>query len=245
MEVGDIYPSNQYGDVIVKRALPNRKIEVEFVNTRTIKVVRKDTILSGQIRDNFAPKTYGVGYIGEGNYTTTKSGDHIKHYKCWNGMLERCYSSKYHSKENYNGRVTVCEDWHNYQVFAEWYHNNQVEGWQLDKDICKSKVYSPSTGHFLPKELNTFFTGRRYHRGNTPIGVSQREVGSSYEVAISYGSKSRTKYLGSYKSVDEAFSVYKEAKEIALNKLILKYKDLLPERTLTVLESYEFEPFPE
>ena len=73
MEVGSIFPSNQYGDVIVKRVLPDRKIEVEFVNTGTIKLVRKDTIISGQIRDNFAPKTYGVGYIGEGNYTTTKS----------------------------------------------------------------------------------------------------------------------------------------------------------------------------
>lgn len=245
MEVGDIYPSNQYGDIVVKRVLPDRKIEVEFVNTGTIKLVRKDTIISGQIRDNFSPKTYGVGYIGEGNYTTTKSGVHIKHYKCWNGMLERCYSDKYHSKENYNGRVTVCDEWHNYQTFAEWYHNNHIDGWQLDKDICKSKIYSPEACHFLPKELNTFFTSRRHYRGNTPVGVSQRVEGGSYEVSISDGSKGEARYLGSYKTLEEAFDVYKCAKVVALNNLILKHKDLLPQRTLEVLTSYEFEPYPE
>ena len=245
MNVGDTYPSNQYGDVVVRNLLSSRMITIEFSNTGTIKEARKDTILSGQVRDNFAPKTYGVGYIGEGAFTTTKSGEHIKHYKCWNGMLERCYSENYHSKENYNGRVEVCKSWHNYQGFAKWYEDNHIDGWQLDKDISKSKIYSPDTCHFLPKELNTFFTGRRNYRGDTPIGISQRVLGGSYEASISHGSKSKAKYLGSYKNLEEAFSVYKEAKTLALNKLILKYKDLLPTRTLKVLESYEFEQYPE
>lgn len=244
MKEGDVYCTNQYGKVEVLSILPSSRVLVRFLNTGSVKDFRKDAILSGQIRDLFSPKTYGVGFIGEGIYKATKTGEHIKHYKCWSGMLERCYSEKYHSKENYKGRVTVCEEWLNYQNFADWFEYNYIEGWQLDKDISKSNTYSPESCHFLPKELNVFFTGRRYYRGENPIGVAHRGKGS-YEVYISDGNKMDSKYLGSYKTPEEAFNVYKREKRLLLNNLISKYYDLLPRRTLAVLRNYEFQPFPE
>lgn len=244
MEAGDVYCTNQYGKVEVISTLSCNRVSVRFVNTGTVKDFRKDAILGGQIRDLFAPRTYGVGFIGEGVYKATKTGDHIKHYNCWNGMLERCYSDKYHSKENYRGRVLVCEEWHDYQNFAEWFEYNYIDGCQLDKDISKGNRYSPESCHFLPKELNVFFTGRRHYRGETPIGVSHRGKGS-YAVYVSDGNKQDGKYLGSYKSPEEAFNVYKIEKRVMLDKLISKCEYLLPRRTLDVLENYEFQPFPE
>lgn len=243
MDVGQVYNSNHYGSIEVVELLTKTHSKVRFTNTGSIKTFRNDAIRNGQIRDMFSPKTYGVGYIGEGRYAASKKGEHSKHYHCWSGMLERCYSDKFHSSINYKGKVTVWESWLNYQVFCEWYEGNYIKGWHLDKDISKSSLYSPESCHFLPRELNTFFTTRRHFRGEYPIGVLYKC--GSYEATISGGTKGSHIYLGVFDTPEKAFNKYRDAKKAALNSLICKYEDLLPKRTKEVLENYEFVPFPE
>lgn len=69
-------------------------------------------------------------------------------------MFERCYSGRYPSYEN----VKVCNDWHNYQVFAEWYSRDIIDKgktYQLDKDLLgDSSVYSPETCCLLKDNIN-------------------------------------------------------------------------------------------
>jgi hypothetical protein len=54
----------------------------------------------------------------------------------------------------------VCNEWHNFQNFAEWFCKNycdaSMDKWQLDKDIIVpgNRVYSPETCCFVPNAVN-------------------------------------------------------------------------------------------
>lgn len=244
MKEGSIFQSNSCGKVKVLKYVNSLKVLVKFLNTGYVKYVRKGCILDGVIKNPFNPSNCGKGYIGVGDYTTTKTGIHNKIYKCWSHMMERCYSENFHSKENYKGRsVKVCTEWLCYQEFARWYESKYIDGWCLDKDITKSKVYSPETCCFLPVELNMFFTTRRHYRNGLPIGVY--EHCNRYVACCSDGGKTERMELGRFTCPYEAFKAYKVYKENRLSVLIDKYRDKLPERTIKLLEDYEFEPFPD
>lgn len=109
-------------------------------------------IKSGQILHPCDRNVYGIGYLGIGKYTYAEN----KHRSdCWRAMFKRCYETN----GNYlsYSDIEVCEDWHNFQNFAEWYNNNYIEGFDLDKDLKSrsgAKVYSPDTCCFLSPKLN-------------------------------------------------------------------------------------------
>lgn len=51
-------------------------------------------------------------------YNKTHGMSHLRIYKTWSHMMERCYSEKYHNYANYGGRgITVCERWHDFLTF--------------------------------------------------------------------------------------------------------------------------------
>lgn len=80
-----------------------------------------------------------------------------KFYKTWLGMLMRCYNSKtIKRKPTYIG-CTVHEEWHSLSKFKEWFDDNYIEGWALDKDLLVkgNRVYGPDTCAFLPPRINT------------------------------------------------------------------------------------------
>ena len=72
---------------------------------------------------------------------------------------------------SYKG-VEVCEEWYNFQNFAEWCETQKflnakdVKGksYQLDKDILVkgNKIYSPDTCCFVPPEINSLFINAKY-----------------------------------------------------------------------------------
>ena len=52
-----------------------------------------------------------------------------KIYSAWNGMIQRCYSTKSHKYYAYGARgITVCEEWRNsYDAFYKWAIENGYE----------------------------------------------------------------------------------------------------------------------
>ena len=86
-------------------------------------------------------------------------------YTTWQNMLRRCYYTKNHT--NYS-RAIVCDEWHKFSNFLEWWKNNFVEGFELDKDFksllifndTSTKLYSPETCQFVPKWLNLVHRNR-------------------------------------------------------------------------------------
>jgi len=167
------------------------------------------------------PTTYSVGFIGEGKYTSKVNGVITKVYDTWIGMLRRCYSKKLHIKYPTYKDCIVAECWHNFQVFGEWFENNYVEGYQLDKDILfkGNKIYSPNTCCFVPKEINSLFLTCKSARGEYPVGVSKDK--NKFKSSVSLKNKQVT--LGRFDTPEEAFKAYKKAKEYQIKEVATEY----------------------
>lgn len=155
IEIGKIYSSNNYGDFKVNDRTGVDKYreiiyEIEFINTNYKCNKTSSEIRKGIVKDYFYPIVYGIGYLGCERNTADR-----KIYKCWNSMLERCYSLKSPAYINYGEKnIVVDERWHNFNNFQQ--DIKELEGWNeelfykgsidLDKDILskgkKEKIYS-------------------------------------------------------------------------------------------------------
>ena len=199
----------------------------------TFEHAKYDKFKKGNIKCPYEPRTYGVGYLGEGKYKTRENGKTTNEYKIYYSMLMRCYDSKYQEKyPTYKG--CKVEDYLlNFQHMGEWIDENyyEVPGEQmcLDKDIlCKgNKVYSRETCIFVPQRINTLFVKRDNDRGNNPIGTTPNSSGS-YEAQCNDGYGERI-YLGSYSTKEEAFYVYKNYKEKLIKETIDSYEGKISE----------------
>lgn len=182
-------------------------------------------------------KTKGV--IGVGKYVSIIKGKITKEYKAWENMISRCYDPKYHALFPTYVDCIVCNDWLNFQTFGLWFDENYIEGWQLDKDIIKqnNKVYGPDTCAFVPGTINKLFVKRRNSRGEYPIGVSYNKKAKKYIASISINAK--RKNLGYFDTPEEAFQVYKIAKEAEIKRLAEVYKDKLDHRVYDSMMKYK------
>lgn len=171
------------------------------------------------------PSVCGVGYLGIGEHKTSFRGEHTKVYRTWKDMLKRCYSEKYLQKyPSYKG-CTVCNEWLNFQVFAEWFYDYYVDDYHLDKDILfkGNKIYSPETCCFVSARINLLLVNNKARRGKYPVGV--RKNGSNFQ-AIYKGVDSKVLILGNYKTPEIAFKVYKECKENYIKQVAFEYYKL-------------------
>ena len=242
---------NSFGSkMIIKEYRSCMNIDVYFPEYKwTAKHVQYDNFKNGNIKCPYEPKVYGVGYLGEGKYKASENGKNSDEYKIWRHMLQRCYDPKFHERNpSYKG-CTVEDYLLNFQHIAEWIENNyyEVPGEKmcLDKDIlCKgNKIYSRETCIFVPQRINNLFTKSDKSRGKDPIGVDQLPSGN-YRVYCNnrYGKRVS---LGTYKTKEEAFQVYKNYKEKVIKEVIDSYENIIPEpyysRLKTVMYNYEVE----
>ncbi len=204
-----------------------------------------DNFKKGNIKCVYEKRVFNIGYLGEGRYKASINKKHTKCYKTWLKMLYRSYSPKYIQQHPTYTECEVHSSWHNFQVFAEWYYDNfyqiEKEQMELDKDIlCKgNKIYSPNTCVFVPHGINTLFTKSDNKRGDCPIGVTYNKPSKIYETYC--GMNGKRKYLGCYKTPEEAFYVYKNFKEQYIKEVAEEYKDKIPTKLYDAMIKYEVE----
>ena len=249
------------GSTSVGSILHHRDITLEvleYIDSNHRKVLIKETgtvidklhchqIRTGQVRDPNKPSVQGVGYLGQGAYKCKVNGVQTRSYSCWSNMINRCYDKSNHSSHRYLEKgVRVCKEWHNFQNFASWFNLNYVEGFELDKDIYGGNIYSPSTCVFIPKPLNTFFTGRFVNRGEYPIGVLYHKPSKAFVASVNNG-KGETKHLGCFDSPESAFMEYKRVKEGILLEMAGRFlmENLISIETYNILKKWECVPYPE
>lgn len=231
---------------------------IEYVNSLNITVQFDDGyIIDKKTYDEFSRGTIlspndktvcGVGVVGEKLLKIKMRTDIVeaKRYKTWRSMLQRCYSKNLHKKHPTYIGCTVCEEWHNFQVFKDWYDENyyEVENEQmhLDKDIINkgNKKYSPETCVFVPKDINALFTKSNAARGDFPIGVTFHKQTGKFESQCCGGNK-KLKHLGLYTTKEDAFYKYKQFKEKTILKIANEYKDKIPEKLYIALCNYRVE----
>lgn len=163
---------------------------------------------------------YGHGVNDLDCLVSSAQGKMFPFYNAWNGMLERCYSSRYHAiKPTYIG-CTVCDEWKLLSNFKAWYDANHKQGYHLDKDILHrgNKVYSPSTCRYIPPSINSLLINCRSRRGEYPLGVSRS--GSKFVAQCHNGDTRRVSVvIGRYDTPLEAFAAYKVYKEDRIKAL--------------------------
>lgn len=185
--------------------------------------------------------TYGVGFNSKGKYKTKINGKYTKAYTTWYSMLGRCYRIKsLESGPTYIG-CSVTEEWHDYQVYAEWFNNQAFGdcGYHLDKDILigGNKIYGPDTCAFIPTQINSLFTDSKAARGKYPVGVHKLPNGKFVsQVGLISGKR---KYLGCFNSALEAYTAYKIAKEANVKAVANLWKGKIDDRVYNKLMKWE------
>lgn len=200
---------------------------LKFLGTGFETKALKGNIVKGEVKDWLAPVVHGVACMGKGEYNSKHPA-----YRKWKNMLARCYST---SGQGLSG-ASVCKEWLNYQNFAKWYEENSVEGFELDKDLSGSTIYSPETCVFLPKKINQYLNPSLGSRTDLPIGVARTSVEGEYEVRCP-DLEGKRLFLGIVYGIEQAFAVYKSCKEKHIKLLAEQYRNVLSEKAYNWLVS--------
>jgi len=172
-----------------------------------------------------------------------------KSYSTWHSMIRRCYSEVYKKAKPTYRNTQMDSEWLTLSIFNNWFSDNYVEGWQLDKDLVSnfSNLYSSENCCFLPNEINSAL---HFDMGTNKLfpGVSFKSQTNRYIAQYSrndINGKRRSIHLLSSDNPFKCFLAYKEAKEAYLKELAVKYKALLSDMAfqklneLQVQESYK------
>lgn len=157
------------------------------------------------------------GYNSGGVWPVSKDRKPTKEYSRWATMMGRCYNPSNQAYTQYGGRgVTVSDEWHDFQIFAQWYSENNVDGWVMDKDCAGGMVYSPETVIFIPDQVNQLL------KCYVDLMHCVRKVTNTWYI--------RTKNLdgtchtmGKFSSPDGASEYYQEYIRLKMAALVDKY----------------------
>ena len=224
---------NKYGEKMTLIAYENaHDVIIEFesgyrINTQYI------NFELGHLKSPYAKTVFGIGFLGEGEYDPIINKDI---YDCWTSMFKRCYGKNKYGKYD----KSVCEDWCNFQNFAEWFENNyyEVDGerTELDKDILVkgNNVYSPETCLFVPRRINSLFVGINDLR-ELPKGVSIKN--DKYVSKVQMNNKPVN--LGYFDTPVEAWYQYKLYKELYIKQVADEYKEVIPKKLYNAMYNFE------
>lgn len=215
-------------------------MDIEFLDEfHYIKIHQTySNFIKGQIKNPYDKTVYGVGFIGVGKHKVAINKVATPVYKAWSGMLERCYSKNMKDRNGtYYHISTVCDEWHNFQIFGDWYESNKYEvneRLHVEKDILfpGNKIYSPDTCLLVPQVINTLFINKSNKR-NLPNGIIKCSKGR-------YLAKYNQIELGVYDSVEKAYDVYAKEKKKNIIDVADQYKEIIPLKLYDALLRYEF-----
>lgn len=213
-------------------------IDIQFLDAHNFvkEHVTYSNFKRGEIKNPYDKILYGIGYIGVGKWKSRYGNKISDVYLSWMHMLERCYDPKEKNKyPAYYNKRTVCEEWYNYQTFADWYDKKKYqvnEKLHLDKDIKfpGNSIYSPDTCLLVPQRINMLFLNKPNKRG-LPNGISKCENG--------YSAKYNGKKLGVYRTLEEAYLKYASAKKKEIVKIANEYQEIIPDEVYQALLDYK------
>ena len=196
-------------------------ILIEFQDEYKTKInTRYDHFIKGDIKNPYSPSVFKVGIVGN-KYPISAA----KEYGAWVNMLRRCCDEKYKNKKQTYKNAICCKEWLLYENFYEWLHSQENfnkwyenNGWHLDKDILikGNNIYSSDTCCLVPNDVNILF--KKSKKNNLPVGVEMVTRGKhkNAKFIARCGNKALSNnaiHLGTYNTIEEAFSSYKKAKE--------------------------------
>ena len=239
----------------------NKDIIVEFQDEHKYRLhTQYKHFKNGQCKNPFFTSVFGHGYLGtnkEGNIPNVNEFKDGKWYNTWGynkwcKMLMRCFYDKTKEKQPTYKDVICCDKWlcfanflEDFEILKQEYSWSENETLNLDKDILHkgNKIYSLENCVLVPQWINNLFTKRDNDRGAYPIGVSYHKGNKKYLAQC--GINGKQKSLGYFNTPQEAFNVYKIAKENEFkrvaNDCVLKGFITKDSRLYNVMISYQIE----
>lgn len=239
--VGTVHCTNSGGELVITKYINSYEVHVRFIETGFETVARMSNIRNGKVKDLLQPSIFGVGVVGE---EVLYDEGATKEYTLWKEMLRRCYDENFKVKNTTYENCVVSENFKLLSYFKDWC-SKQVgfgnEDWHLDKDILsrECKVYSEDTCCFVPRSINQAVVTNKTSRGEFLIGVHQSHRKGRFKSCVNINGK--RKILGNFDTQEEAFYVYKEAKEAYIKELANKWKDQIDPRVYEALMKYKIE----
>lgn len=225
--LGKEFETNGYGKCVVIGYKNAKEVTVEFYEPSCTIVCESSKLKKGEIKNPMKPSYYNKGYIGVGKYGFKD----FDAYRTWQSMLVRAYSESYHKDKPTYVDVEVCEEWLNFQDFAEWFYEQEFSEakdasgnkYHLDKDLLGGEVglYSPSNCCFIPQEINMLFT-RNSRLKEKFVGINFRKSSNKFQARVTCCGIDE--HLGYFDRFEEAFKVLKIRKEGLIRGLAEKWK---------------------
>lgn len=246
--IGEINYNNFGSKMVIKEYRNCDDIDIYFPEyDHVVKHKGYGAFKKGSILSVYEPRHVGVGYIGEGKHKPTINGKATKVYDTWMNRLSDCYNIKNINKKPRYKDCEVCKEWHNFQVFADWWEENfyEIDGEQmeLDKDILikNNKIYSPNTCVIVPHRINSLFVKSNSKRGILPIGVIKHKEKYVSQIQMSNQGSHKCLHLGTFNTPHEAFLMYKINKELLIQGVANEYKTKIPSKLYNALMNYKVE----
>ena len=152
---------------------------------------------------------YGVGINDEFGITRTLA------YRKWAAIIERCYKPNRENRYSSYVGCSICDEWKHFSKFRQWFEANFIPEYDLDKDLLKrgNRVYCPEYCCFVPRKINRLIAKLNTKRENgLPVGVNYSGSKKKPSVAT-IKSQDSGKYIGLFKTVEEASAEYKKRKK--------------------------------
>lgn len=109
---------------------------------------------NSKITTRLRKSVYGIGYIGIGVYKVAVNKKPTREYKAWYNIMRLSYGPEA------DGLLSICNEWHNFQCFAEWFDRNNIENcidrtWVLSRyaRCVNNTIYSPKNCVYVPRAL--------------------------------------------------------------------------------------------
>ena len=240
---GDVFYTRSGCQVVVLDYVNSEKIYIEYQDSHRYKTYTSTRHLkNGNIKNPYSPSLYGVGYIGSGSFRSKINGKQTVAYASWKRMLERVYDERMHIKSPTYKRCSVCNEWYNFQNFAEWFYqqpNAGRKGFDLDKDllIVGNTEYSEKACSLVPKKINNLMNSSHISNSSVPEGV--RRKGRKYQSFMSR--HGRQVFLGTYDSLEAARKSYVTAKQEYVVEIAELYKNDIHPVVYNNLINWDFE----
>lgn len=166
ISVGRVYEIAAGGTVTITRKITLTKVEVQHNDKYGHKVVVTTANLrDGNIKNPYRPNVHGKGFFGAGPYVGSKGKHNYPSYRIWNSLIKRVYAK--------NSELSLCSEWHDFQVFTRWYLNELEmieEGSFTLSDYVEDGHYGPPI--IVPEHLQKFYLYHSQVTKDAPDGVS-------------------------------------------------------------------------
>lgn len=178
------------------------------------------------------------GTCSIGKHIACVNKESTKVYRLWEGILQRCY----YGSETHKAYRDCAVDprFFEFQDFAEWAVTQVgylAEDFQLDKDILfeGNRTYSPESCVFVPRQINSLFTGRKMSKYGTPTGVAYIAREGTYRAAL----RDANRKILSFRSKDmqECFEFFKRMKIEVVKAVAEKWKSQIDSRVYEKLSN--------